>query len=67
VCRPRLDIPPGATTGLSSGGLVERWSTGFQLELTVGPVAPAGTGSSASRAAELGVQPQTDPERIQAP
>jgi hypothetical protein len=67
VCRPRLDIPSGATSGLSSGGVVHRSSSGFQVELTIGPVAPAGAGTAGAQEVELGLQAQTDPERTRAP
>jgi hypothetical protein len=66
VCRPRLNLPPGATLGLSSGGAVERRSSGYQLTLTVGPVAPAAV-PSGPRDVELGIQPQLDPERVARP
>jgi len=67
VCRPPLQIPPGATSGLSSGGVVHRASSGFQLELTIGPVAPAAERAGGAHDVELGVQPQTDPERTSGP
>jgi len=68
ACRPSLDLPPGPTAGLSSGGAVQRRSAGFQMELTIGPVAPAAPErTSATRDLELGLQPQTDPARLRAP
>ena len=67
VCRPHLDLPAGPTAGLSSGGAVQRRTTGFQMELSIGPVAPAAQPTSPTRDVELGVQPQTDPARLQAP
>ena len=66
-CRPRLDLPPGPTAGLSSGGAVARSSAGYQMELTIGPVAPAAERASATQDVELGLQPQADPARRQAP
>lgn len=66
-CRPRLDLPSGPTAGLSSGGAVARSSAGYQMELTIGPVAPAAERASATQDVELGLQPQADPARRQAP
>lgn len=66
VCRPQLQIPSGPTSGLSSGGVVHRSSSGFQLELTIGPVSPSAERAGA-QSVELGVPPQTDPERAPAP
>jgi hypothetical protein len=67
VCIPDIDIPPGPTQGLSSGGTVVRSSAGFQVELTIGSVSPAAEGTTASGSVELGIPPQTDPERLGAP
>jgi hypothetical protein len=67
VCRPAIDIPGGPTHGLSSGGLVQRRSGGYQVSVSVGPVAPVGDGLAGDDDVELGVQPQTDPERLSAP
>jgi hypothetical protein len=66
VCRPRIMAPPGATLGLSSGGLVERRSSSYQLTLTVGPVAPAAVPEGPADL-ELGIQTQLDPERVPRP
>lgn len=63
VCIPNLDIPPGPTQGLSSGGTVVRTSSNYQLELTVGSVSPAAEGMAGAQRVELGIPPQTDPER----
>src|SRR5688572_6000428 len=40
-CRAPLDVPGGPTSDLSSGGVVHRSSSGYQVDLTIGPVAPA--------------------------
>lgn len=63
VCRPNLDVPPGPTTGITSGGLVHRSSAGFQLDVAVAPVSPAAEGRAGTVGVEVGVLPQTDPTR----
>ncbi|MBW2461720.1 MAG: hypothetical protein JRH11_08735 [Deltaproteobacteria bacterium] len=67
VCQSPVDLPEGTTAGLSSGGAVRRESARFQLDVTVGPVAPAAERAAGDRDVELGVQPQLDPERLNSP
>jgi hypothetical protein len=67
VCQPRVDIPAGPTQGLTSGGAVVRRSSGYQVSVSVGGVSPAAQGTAGTQSVELGLQPQTDPTRLQAP
>lgn len=62
-CRPLATPPGGLALGVSSGGLVERRSTGYSLSLNVGPMEPAGEGRATDRELELGLEPMVDPER----
>jgi hypothetical protein len=63
VCRPAVDVPPGASGGLSSGGAVHRESGRFQVDVSVAPVPLAGERAAGRRDVELGLQPGNDPER----
>ena len=63
VCVPPLDVPPGPTSGVTSGGQVHRESAGFQLDVTVGGVSPSAEGRAGTVGVEVGVLPQTDPTR----
>ncbi len=62
VCVPILRPPPGASVGISSGGVVARRSNGYSIELSVGPVTPAATPAGPANV-EIGVTPQADPAR----
>lgn len=62
-CRPLITPPGGLSLGVSSGGRVERRSTGYSVSLSVGPVEPAGEARGTDRELELGLLPMADPER----